>query len=802
MNLSDRERKNLEKIYPFLGECTLFLKRDNAFPLASPCKIAAYGRGVRHTIKGGSGSGDVNARFFTTIEEGLEAAGFTITSKEWLDKVDELYPLERKNWIKQVRRDAKKMKMLAPVYAIGKVMPEPEYQMPLSFDAEAAIYVVSRISGEGADREFVRGDILLTNSEVRDIKELNKRYKKFMLIINAGGVVDLSRVEEVRNILILSELGTETGRALADILLGKLNPSGKLSATWANLEDYPYDREIPIDDTYYLEGKYVGYRYFDTFKKEPLYPFGYGLSYTSFKLDNYSFSKQGKNVKVDLEVTNTGKYKGKEVVQAYISYLGKEEWPYQELAGFIKTNEIEPGKKEKTSLFINLRNIAKYSVEKELYYLPKGEYLIRIGNSSRNTVPVAIINLDQEIVTQEAHNMFSNIGIDVIKAEFEKEKPAKLPKITINQMDFGVIANEEKPLVIPEEIKKLKTKDLVKMNCGLVGNQHSLAFVGESSVAAPGAAGEISSEFVKLFKRNVVMADGPAGVRLTRCYYKKGNKIKKVDLNAFLVDALEFVGQPLKGILKKMLIKKVDTDKIKEIYYQYCTALPIATAIAQSFNRDLAFTCGDIVGSEMDEYKIDLWLAPAMNIQRTIMCGRNFEYYSEDPLLSGLMATYVTKGVESHPGKGVVVKHYAANNQETFRYVSNSVVDEATLREIYLRPFEICIREANPKGVMSSYNLVNGIHVSESKEMIRGFLYGENAYDGVILTDWIIRGSRPRLAKYDISRIQNVYKTSTSLFMPGSKYDIKQLCKELRRHPQNRYILEENATRLYKNFAK
>ena len=802
MVLSDRERRNLERIYPYLGECALFLKRDNSFPLAGPCKIAAYGRGVRHTIKGGSGSGDVNSRFYTTIEQGLEQAGFTITSKEWLDLVDSVYPAFHKEWVKRIKQEARKVKTIAAIYAIGKVMNEPDYNYPLDFGAEAAIYVVSRMSGEGADRELIKGDIYLTDSEVRDIKELNKKYKKFMLVINAGGVVDLSRVLGVRNILVLSELGTETGRAFADILLGKLNPSGKLTATWANVNDYPYSKEIPLNDTYYNDGKYVGYRYFDSFNVKPLFAFGHGLSYTTFKIDNYSISHVKRDITLQFDVTNTGKYKGKEVVQVYVSYLGKEESPYQELIGFTKTREIEPGNKESSKVDFDLRSIAKYDTKRELYYLATGSYLIRVGNASDNTVPVAVIDVDEDIVTKEGKNIYPYIDIEELHANFTKEKPAKLPHITLKQLDFHVTSNKEEVIEIPDVIKKISTKDLVRMNCGFVGKHTSISFVGESSVAAPGAAGEIADEFVKHFHKNVVMADGPAGIRLTRCYYKKKNKVKKLELNNFIVDAIEFMPWLIKVILKHTVAKKPKTDKIKNIYYQYCTALPIATAIAQSFNRELAYTAGDIVGNEMDEYNIDLWLAPAMNIQRTIMCGRNFEYYSEDPFLTGVIASCVSKGVQSHPGRGVVIKHFAANNQETYRYSSNSVVNEATLREIYLRGFEICMKVANPKGVMSSYNLINGIHASECKELIQGYLYDENAFQGVVMTDWVMRGSRPKHAKYDISRVQNVYKTTTSLFMPGSKYDIRQLRKEIRRHPENRRILEINATRLYKNFSK
>ncbi len=802
MDISNREKNNLEKIYPFLSECTLFLKCDHNFPLASPCSIAAYGRGVRHTIKGGTGSGDVNSRFFINIEDALISHGFNIVSKDWLDYADEIYPLEKKKWIKDIKKEAKEYKMLSPIYAIGKAMREPNINYPLNYDADAAIYVVSRISGEGSDREFKQGDILLTDTEIRDILDLNSRYKKFMLVINAGGVVDLSPVLEVRNILLLSELGAEVGNVFTDILLGKMNPSGKLTATWGNIDDYPYEKKIPLHDTYYKEGKYVGYRYFDSFLKEPLFPFGYGLSYTKFKIDNFSISHNKENIEIKADVENIGHFKGKEVVQAYISYLGKEESAYQELISFSKTKEISPKEKDTVSLNINLRNIAKYDKERALYFLHSGEYLIRIGNSSKDTVDAFIIELSEEIIFKEAENIYEKDEIEEIKPLFKKEKPLNLHKISLNQMDFETIPYVEEEIIVPEEIKRLSTEDLVYMNIGYVAKKGSISFVGESSRTAPGAAGEASSEFAYHFHNKIVMADGPAGIRLTKSYYKKGNKIKKLELNAFLVEAIEFLPWLIKVILKAILLKRKNTDKIDKIYHQYCTAIPIATAIGQSFNCDLAYVAGDIVGSEMEEFDIDLWLAPAMNIQRTIMCGRNFEYYSEDPLLTGIMASYISNGVQSHKGKGVVIKHFVANNQETFRYVSNSVINEATIREIYLRGYEICLREAHPMGVMSSYNLVNGIHTSEDNSLIHKYLYNENNFKGVVMTDWVMKGSKPKLAKYDIAHVERVYKASTSLFMPGSKYDIKQLQKELKKYPENRRLLEINATRLYKNFSK
>ena len=256
------ERDHLDMLRGYLADCAVLLKSDGAFPLDRPCKLAAYGSGVRRTVKGGTGSGEVNSRFFVTVEQGLTDAGFTLTSGAWLDGCDAAYAQARAAFLKDLRAGARAHHTNVFVYGMGKSMPEPEYDLTLDAEGDAAIYVLSRNSGEGNDRAPVAGDILLTPSEIRDILALNQRFDRFMLVLNVGGPVDLSPVLEVGNILLLSQLGVETGAALADILLGKANPSGKLTTTWARWADYPTVGSFgDHDDTEYREGVYVGYRY-------------------------------------------------------------------------------------------------------------------------------------------------------------------------------------------------------------------------------------------------------------------------------------------------------------------------------------------------------------------------------------------------------------------------------------------------------------------------------------------------------------------------------------------------------------
>ena len=344
--IQEFETKHSDAVRQLAPECTLLLKKDGAFPLAGPCRLAAYGSGVRRTIKGGTGSGDVNVRHFTTVEEGLKAAGFTLTTETWLDEYDRRIAEGKETFIRQVKEEAKALGIEPVMYGMGKAMPEPEYEIALTGDADAAIYVLARNSGEGADRSCAAGDINLTQTEIRDILKLNEMYHTFMLVLNTGGLVNLEPVAEVKNILLLGQLGIATGDVLADLLLGKSYPSGKLTTSWAPITEYPSTEGFgDMDDTYYKEGIYVGYRYFDTFQKEPAYAFGYGLSYTEFAVTPAGIEMTGEQITVSCEVKNTGAHAGKEVVQVYISApAGILEQPYQRLVGFAKDERTLSGR--------------------------------------------------------------------------------------------------------------------------------------------------------------------------------------------------------------------------------------------------------------------------------------------------------------------------------------------------------------------------------------------------------------------------------------------------------------------------
>ncbi len=801
----DYEKQHLDALRPHLAECTVLLKSNGEFPLDKPGKIAAYGCGVRRTIKGGTGSGEVNSRFFVNVEQGLIDAGFTLTTKAWLDAYDDVYVKARKDFVARLKAEAKAKRINAIMYGMGKTMPEPEYSLPLDGDGEVAIYVLARISGEGNDREPVGGDIKLSATEKRDILALNKKYSKFLLVLNVGGAVDLSEVQEVENILILSQLGVDTGNVLADILLGRQNPSGKLATTWSAWEDYsPIGSFGNHNDTHYNEGVYVGYRYFDSVGKKALYPFGYGLSYTTFDSKVCSVELCGTTVFVKTSVTNTGSRCGKEVVQVYLSApSGKLDKPWQELAAFVKTVSIEPGESVKAEADFDMKDMASYDESRSAYILEAGNYIVRVGNSSSNAAIAAVITLDQEVIVAQARKCFGSFGFADWKPDTlpPHKIPDDTPVIELNASAFVTqAAAYDTPYEIDPAIRDLSDEQLVYIAVGAFDSKRRMvSVIGSASSSVPGAAGETTAQLRNQGLPTLVMADGPAGLRIAPRFYRDDKGAHGIDDAGMPESMLELMSAPLQWAIKLMGGSKKPT-KGAAVEYQYCTALPIGTALAQSWNVDFAKLCGDIVGNEMERFGVHLWLAPALNIHRSIRCGRNFEYFSEDPLISGKMAAAITQGVQAHPGIGVTIKHYAANNQEYNRYGNNSCVSERAMREIYLKGFGICVKEAQPKAVMTSYNLLNGQHTAESKDLCDAVLRREFGFRGIIMTDWVV-GNGLMNSKEDIHpamKPQLVAAAGVDLFMPGCKADYDNILKGIKEGELTRQQLQVNATRVYR----
>ena len=798
MELASYEREHLDKLRAAAAGCTVLLRKSGQFPLNAPCRLALYGPGARHTLKGGMGSGEVNSHFTVTVEQGLKDAGFTIATETWLERYDRILEDAKQNFYQEIRRIAKATKQQAMIVGMGAIMAEPEYSLPLDAEAEAAVYVLSRTCGEGADRKPVKGDLLLTDTEVRDILELNRRFSRFMLVLNVGGPVDLTPVKEVSNILLLGQLGAETGVILADILLGKSVPSGKLTTTWAPWEDCCHiGEECQKDDTRYNEGIYVGYRYFDTVGKAPLLPFGYGLGYTDFAVTDGTVSVNGSRVLLTASVKNSGTYRGRETVQAYMSLpAGKLDQPYQTLAGFVKTAELEPGEEETVSIAFDLVDLAGYDTERACYLLEKGDYIVRVGANSRNTQPVAVLRLEQDVITRQAKNVCGTTDFTDWKPEqpVQAEISSDLPVLTVAASAFPcqqTVYDQAYP--IDEAVRKLSDDDLIKLAVGAFNPKAGIAsIIGTASLSVPGAAGETADVLPVL--KPLVMADGPAGLRLSKSYYQD-----KKGIHVLGSTMPESIAAFLPKIARWFLNRQPKLKDGIEIQHQYCTAIPVGTSIAQSWDPAFGELCGDIVGSEMERFGVQLWLAPALNIHRNLLCGRNYEYYSEDPLISGIFAAALTKGVQRHPGCGVTIKHYAANNQETNRYNSNSIVSERALREIYLRGFGIAVREGHPAAAMTSYNLVNATHTSEHKGLIEDILRNEYGFEGIVMTDWITGGSvLSKNAKHPVPNAGRVAAAGGDLFMPGSQKEINEIKAALADGTLTRKQLEMNGTRVWR----
>ena len=459
--IQNYEIEHQEEMRRLAGECMVILENDGVLPLqAGTKKIALFGTGARHTIKGGTGSGDVNVRENISIAQGLERAGFKFVTEGWLDQYDRLYADAQEAYAKKLNEFTEKTGKPSMLYAFEHPFEEPEQPEITEVDvkeADAAIYVISRNSGEGKDRRAEKGDYYLSDRELQNIRFMTEHYKNCIVLLNVGGVIDLTSLkanEGVQAIMLVGQTGNMGGYAVADVLTAKTIPSGKLTDTWArSYEDYPSSatfshRDGNLDDEYYSDGIYVGYRYFDTFGVMPLYCFGYGKSYTEFEIKTMNVTADEKQVQVEVEVTNIGdKYPGKEVVQVYYSAPdGIMEKPTQELAGFAKTKLLAPGEKDVVTITFATTDMASFDAYDAAWVMEEGEYTIRVGNSSRNTEAVAVIDLDEQVTTLQLKRLMR----DTIAV---RELHHMIPIFDI-EFDFGVPAIPFRIMLQAENFKK------------------------------------------------------------------------------------------------------------------------------------------------------------------------------------------------------------------------------------------------------------------------------------------------------------------------------------------------------------
>ena len=798
MKLEDYENRHIDQLRKRAGECTLFLKRDGAFPVKEPGTLALYGNGARNTIKGGTGSGDVDSRFFVNFEDGLSDAGFKVLTKEWLDGYDEIVKAGHKSYIREAKAAARKAGYLPVVFSMGYFPAEPDYDLKLTKDADLAVYVLSRNSGEGNDRRLIPGDVYLSKTEIRDILWLNDNYEKFLLVLNVGGVVDLTPVMAVRNILYISQLGVVTGNVLPDFILGRANPSGKLTTTWARPEDYSsFDNFGDLQDVKYKEGIYVGYRYFDSADKTPVFPFGYGRSYSDFEIGYESAALSGSTVTFRAKVKNISEVPGKEVVQLYMSEPAVElNKAAKQLVSFAKTKELSAGEEETLELNFDLREFAAYSEKKAAYILEKGDYILKLGNSSADVKAVAAVRLNSDVIVKQCQNKMGKPGFEdlVIAKKEESAEGLDILVLAPEAVKTETVSYSKDEYKDPS-LEALSDEELMRLTLGYHGSGVA-AIVGETSKHAVGGAGETCLT-VDAVKDSLSMADGPAGLRLKSTYGVDEKGVYDLSIDPMMVKMLDFIPKIAAPFFKP------PKNRHGEIRHQYTTAIPIGTAVAQSFNVEFARELGNLVGEEMEIFNVDLWLAPALNIHRNICCGRNFEYFSEDPFVSGKMAAAITKGVQSHKGRGTTIKHVLCNNQELNRNNGDSRVSERALREIYLKGFEICIKEADPKALMTSYNLVNGTHTSESYDLNNDILRCELGYEGLIMTDWIASGrSFCRKSVHPAPFAHNNIKAGNDLTMPGSPADERDIRKTLKNGTLTREDMLHSASRILRSILR
>lgn len=699
----------------------LLKNNDNALPLKKSERIALFGKATIEYIKGGGGSGDVHCPYVRNIYEGFE-------EKEKEGKVKIFMPLVDfyKDYVKREsvnvlteeqidarwnivnnmefcqKRDDMTYDTFAAMHVTEAEVPD-ELIRSASENADTAIITLSRFSAEGVDRRPQGGDYYLSDLEKHLIDRATELFSKVIIVINSGATMDceyFAENDKVQAILFGWQGGIEGGSAIADILCGDVNPSGKMVDTIATTYDcYPCKDDFRESFWYcnYTDDIYVGYRYFETIPgadKFVRYPFGFGLSYTKFSFSGKAcLESEGKIVAV-VTVKNVGDVAGKEVVQLYYSApQGKLGKPSKELSAYKKTKLLAPGESETIVMSFDIKDMASFDdlgkIQKTAYVLEKGTYTFHMGTSVIDTEKLAF-----------EYTVAEDTVIEQLKQWCKPTKLAKrmLSDGTYEELPMGeasyyyepvpeMIAEAPAELVKFDDIgKKCTIEEFIKQFtldeiCDFVGGQPP------TGVANTGCFGPIGH---RLNTPAIPTADGPAGLRLNT-----------------------ETGIPT-------------------------TAWPCATLLACSWDPELIYEVGAAGGAEVRENNIGIWLTPALNIHRDPLCGRNFEYYSEDPLVAGKSAAAAIRGMQSSE-IAVSIKHFACNNKEANRYQSDSRLSERALREIYLKGFEIAVKESDPITVMSSYNLINGQHTSESWELLTGILRYEWGFKGMVETDWGVK---------------------------------------------------------------
>ncbi|MED9904616.1 MAG: glycoside hydrolase family 3 C-terminal domain-containing protein [Lachnospiraceae bacterium] len=726
------------------GEGMVLLKNEeDMLPLSAGTRVALFGKGSVDYVKGGGGSGEVTVAYVRNLYEGLKL-------KEEEEKIHIFHELSRfyeQEMQKQYAEGAMPGMSREPEVPAALVNAAKEY-------TDTAIITFSRFSGEGWDRKsqvnedgyelyedevrqmelsagiFEDGDYYLTKNERKLVETVQENFKNIIVVLNVGGVMDTTwfkDCKEIAAVLLAWQAGMEGGLAMADILCGDINPSGKLADTFAaSLEDYPFVNDFHKSVQYvdYTEDIYVGYRYFETIQgayEKVNYPFGFGLSYTDFTISSCKImEKQGK-IELQVLVSNIGKCAGKEVVQVYYQApQGKLGKPVRELAAFSKTTELQPGESETLRISFAVSEMAAYDdlgkICESAYVLEEGDYCFYVGNSVRNTEKLSYVYSVEKTV--------------IVEKLSRRVEPCLLSK---RMLSDGSFENLPQRVICEEEGLPRQDKKTLEGYAPAIRGRDRISFAELGNPEIP--------KLLDVVNGKISLDEFLDAISDDDLIHLLGGQPNTGVANAFGIGNL-----PEYGIPAAMTADGPAGLRIAPACGICTTAFPCATLLACTWNTELVEQIGIAAAEEVKENNIAVWLAPAVNIHRNPICGRNFEYYSEDPFVAGKMGAAMVRGIQSL-NIAACVKHFACNNKETNRKDSDSRVSERALREIYLKAFEIIVKEADPYVIMTSYNLINGVQASENKALITGILREEWGYKGMVTTDWWSHGEHYREIK-------------------------------------------------------
>ena len=712
-------------------EGMVLLKNErNTLPLEKGTRVALFGKATFDYVKGGGGSGDVTVPYIRNLCEGFgQIADASV-----------LFPDSVAFYRDYVQAQ----------YACGHVpglIAEPPVPDELLHKAAAftdtAIISISRFSGEGWDRLsdmdkiaehkdvseypvrmskelFEQGDFYLSNAERAMIDKVASRFARVIVVLNVGGMVETACLKEdarVGAVLLALQGGMEGGLAEAELIMGMGNPSGKLSDTFArDLRDYPSAESFYDSDDYvdYFEDIYVGYRYFETIPgaaDKVVYPFGYGLSYTTFSLTGHQVALTQGEVVASVSVCNTGSVPGKEVVQVYYGApQGKLGKPAKVLGGYLKTRLLAPGEEQRVIIRFAIDSMASYDdlgkVRKSAWLLERGEYRFFIGTSVRDTVQA-----EQTLLLEEDR---------IVEQLTPRLAPTSLAKRMLCDGTFEPLPLGEPNDPNEDALPRMDDRDV----------QYPLPIARPLAARRSFSGEQNGHQLIEVEEGKLTLDEFVAGMSDEDLAHLLGGQP-----NTGLANTFGYGNNALLGIPNIMTADGPAGVRFHEEIGVSTTAFPCSTLLACTWNPEIVEAVGETGALEAKENNICVWLTPAVCIHRNPLCGRNFEYYSEDPLLTGKQAAAMVRGIQRHH-IAATPKHFALNNKETNRKNSDSRASERAIREIYIKQFEIIVKESHPWALMSSYNIINGHRASESRDLLTGILREEWGFDGMVTTDW------------------------------------------------------------------